>query len=80
MENRPLHKIECIHLVGTSESEQLKVIALNFFHPTASPPFQKSCFFNIVTQFPKGEDIPPLLKPALPVDRGDAEGFEKVIF
>jgi len=32
-------------MLGTPESERLKVTALNLFHPTASPPFQKWGFF-----------------------------------
>ena len=28
-------------MLGTPESERLKVTALNLFHPTASPPFEK---------------------------------------
>ncbi|OGP79735.1 MAG: hypothetical protein A2V86_12210 [Deltaproteobacteria bacterium RBG_16_49_23] len=40
-----MYKIECFHTLGTPESERLKVAALNLFHPTASPPFQKVGFF-----------------------------------
>jgi hypothetical protein len=36
-------------MLGTPESERLKVIALNLFHPTASPPLRNVGFF-IVTQ------------------------------
>jgi hypothetical protein len=50
MGNRRLHKIECLHTLGTPEAERLMVTALNLFHPTASPPFQKVCFFCIATQ------------------------------
>ncbi len=50
MGNRRLYKIECLHTLGTSESEQLKVTALNLFHPTASPPFQKVGFFDLAAQ------------------------------
>jgi hypothetical protein len=32
-------------MLGTPESERFKVTALNLFHPTASPPFQKVNFF-----------------------------------
>jgi hypothetical protein len=39
-----LYKIECLHMLGTPESERLKVTALNLFHPTA-PPFQEVGFF-----------------------------------
>jgi len=44
MGNRPLYKIERIHMLGTPESEGLKVTALNLFHPTASPPLQHVVF------------------------------------
>ena len=50
MGNRRLYKIERFHTLGTSESERLKVTALNLFHPTASPPFPKNRFFHIATQ------------------------------
>jgi hypothetical protein len=50
MGNRRLHKIERFHTLGTSESEALKVTALNLFHPTTSSPFSKNRFFHIVTQ------------------------------
>jgi hypothetical protein len=40
-------------IVGTPESERLKVTALNLFHPTASPLFQKASSFHIATQFPR---------------------------
>jgi hypothetical protein len=66
MGNRRLHKIERFHTPGTSESERLKVAALNLFHPTASPPFPKNRFFQIAAQslykrggggdFKKGDD------------------------
>jgi hypothetical protein len=45
MKNRPFYKIEYLHMLGTPEFEWLKVTALNLFHPTASPPFQKVGFF-----------------------------------
>jgi hypothetical protein len=45
MGDRRLIKIECFHMVGTPESERLKVTALNLFHPTAPPPFQEVDFF-----------------------------------
>jgi hypothetical protein len=32
-------------MVGDPESKRLKVAALNLFHPTASPLFQKVVFF-----------------------------------
>jgi len=49
MVNRRLYKVECIHGLGTPDSEPLRVSALNLFHPTALP-FRKSWFFLIVTQ------------------------------
>jgi hypothetical protein len=45
MGNRRLYKMECLHTLGAPESEGLKVTALNLFHPTASPPFEKFGFF-----------------------------------
>jgi hypothetical protein len=45
MENHRLYNTKCIHMLGTPESERLKVTALNLFHPTASPPFQRVGFF-----------------------------------
>jgi hypothetical protein len=45
MGDRRLYKIECLHMLGTRESERLKVTALNLFHPTAPPPFQEVGFF-----------------------------------
>ncbi len=50
MGNRRLYKIECLHTLGTPESEGLKVAALNLLHPTASPLFQKVGFIHIVRQ------------------------------
>jgi hypothetical protein len=44
MGNRRLNKIECFYVLGMHESEQFKVTALNLFHPTASPRFQKANF------------------------------------
>jgi hypothetical protein len=37
-------------MLGTPESERLKVTALNLFHPTASPLIENVGFFHIVTQ------------------------------
>jgi hypothetical protein len=54
MGNRRLYKIECLHTLGTPESERLKVTALNLFHPTASPPFQKVGFFHLAAQPQEG--------------------------
>jgi hypothetical protein len=45
MGNRRLHHIECIHTLDVPESERLEVTALNLFHPTASPLFEKVIFF-----------------------------------
>ncbi len=39
-----MYKIECFHRLGISESERLKVTALNLFHPTASPPYIRVSF------------------------------------
>jgi hypothetical protein len=50
MGNRHMYKIECLHTLGTPESERLKVTALNLFHLTTSPPFKMSVFPHIVTQ------------------------------
>jgi len=44
MGNRRLYEAECIHMLGTPKSERLKVTALNLFHPTASPHFQRVGF------------------------------------
>jgi hypothetical protein len=45
MGNRRFYKIEYLHTLGTAGSDRLKVTALNLFHPTAFPPFQKVGFF-----------------------------------
>jgi hypothetical protein len=39
-----LYKAECIHMLGTPESERLKVAAPNLFRPTAFPLLQKLVF------------------------------------
>ena len=57
MGNRHLYRIECLHTLGTPESERLKVTALNLFHPTASPLFQNVGVFQIGTQSPGGEEV-----------------------
>ncbi len=44
MGNRRLNKIVCFYTIDTSESERVKVTALNLFHPTASPLVQKSVY------------------------------------
>jgi hypothetical protein len=49
MGNHRLYKTEHLHVLGTPGSERFKVAALNLFHPTASPPFQKAVF-HITTQ------------------------------
>jgi hypothetical protein len=53
-------------MLGIPESEQLKVTALNLFHPTTSPLFENVCFFHIATQSLMGEPA----CPALGRDRG----------
>jgi hypothetical protein len=64
MGNRPLYKIERFHRLGMSESERLKVTALNLLeasrlcgrfpasqHPRPPlPPFPEVGFLNITTQ------------------------------
>jgi hypothetical protein len=45
MGNRRLYKIDCLHMLGITESEPLKVTALNLFHPTTSLPFPQAGFF-----------------------------------
>ena len=57
MGNHRLYKIQCLQTLGTIESERLKVTALNLFHPTVSPPFQKVDLFYIATQSPTREGI-----------------------
>ena len=54
MGNRRLYKIEHFHTLGTSESERLKVTALNLFHLTASPRLPKDRFLYVATQPLKG--------------------------
>jgi hypothetical protein len=56
MGNHRLYKTERLHVLGTPGSERLKVAALNLFHPTASPPFQKAVF-HITTQSPRREGM-----------------------
>jgi len=43
-------------MFGTPESERLKVTALNLFHPTASPSFQKWSFSYYDTVSKEGEN------------------------
>jgi hypothetical protein len=59
MEKRRLYKIECVHTLGTPESERLKVTALNLFHPTVSPPFQNVGFFILRHSLLTGEGVGP---------------------
>jgi hypothetical protein len=44
-------------MLGTPESERLKVTALNLFHPTAPPPFKKSVssYYGTVSKGERGE-------------------------
>jgi hypothetical protein len=37
MGNRPLYQIECLHTLGTPESERLKVTALNLWEASRYP-------------------------------------------
>jgi hypothetical protein len=63
MGNCRLYKIECLHTLGTPESEPLKVTALNLFHPTTSPSFQKVGFFILRHSLEAGvEDLNGLVK------------------
>jgi hypothetical protein len=52
MGNRRSYKAECIHTLGTPESEHLKVAALNLFRPTAFPLLQElvSCYCATVSK------------------------------
>jgi hypothetical protein len=61
---RRLYKIEWLHMLGASESERLKVAALNLFHPTASPPSAKVSFFIAAQPLNGGRAA------CLPVGRG----------
>jgi len=56
MGNCHLYKNECFNTLGMPESERLKVTALNLFHPTASPPFQK-VGFSILRHSLKGRNV-----------------------
>jgi hypothetical protein len=49
MGNHRLYKAECIHTLGTPESERLKVAAPSLFHPTAFPLSQKLVSFHCDT-------------------------------
>jgi len=57
MGNRRLHKIERFHMLGMTESERLKVTALNLFHPTASPLLQEVGFFSYYDTSSNGERV-----------------------
>ena len=57
MGNRRLHYTERIHMLGTPESERLKVTALNLFHPIRLLPFPKGGFFHIVTHPPRRKEV-----------------------
>jgi hypothetical protein len=53
--NHHLYKIGIFHTLGTPESERLKVIALNLFHPTAFSLLKNVCFFSYCDTAPRGE-------------------------
>jgi hypothetical protein len=55
MANDCIYEIEYFHPVGMFHPERLKVSALNFFHPTASPHLSENRFFYITTQSLEGE-------------------------
>jgi hypothetical protein len=57
MGNCRLYEIECFHRLGTPGFERVKDAALNLFHPTASPLFQKLGFFHITTQSLQGGEL-----------------------
>jgi hypothetical protein len=77
MGNRHLYKIECLHRLGTPESERLKVTALNLFYPTASPLFQNVCFFILQYSHQGGRGTlpapPSVGTTCLPVGRGGGD-------
>ncbi len=50
-----MYQIERFHTPGASESERLKVTALNLFHPTASPPLFNHRVLGIAIQSQRGE-------------------------
>ena len=61
MGNRRFYKIECLHTLGTPDSEQIKVTALpspkrlragrsKSFPPDLLSPFPKNQFFYVMTQ------------------------------
>jgi hypothetical protein len=55
MGNHRFYKFGCLHTRGTAESERLKVTALNLFHPTAPPLFQKVGFLMLQHSLSVGE-------------------------
>ncbi len=66
MGNHRLYKIDCINVLGTPESERLKVTALpspkrlragrsKSFPPDRLSPFQKVSFFHLTIQPHEGE-------------------------
>jgi hypothetical protein len=57
MGDRRLYKIECLHMLGTPESERLKVTALNLFHPTTPPPLQEVGFFILRHSLLRGRGV-----------------------
>ena len=51
-----LYEVRCCQRVETPEEyERVKVIALNLFHPTASPSVESGCFFHAMTQHLEGK-------------------------
>jgi len=68
MQDRRLYEIECFHTLGTSESERLKVTALNLFHPTVSPPLSEESVFSYCDTVSKGGG-----RACPPVGRGGGE-------
>jgi len=60
-------------MLGTPESERLKVTALNLLHPTASPPLQKWGFF-ILRHSLEGEGNRYILRVIPPPSRGRSGG------
>ncbi len=56
MGNHRFVKIECLVMVGDTESKWFKVAALKLFHPTASP-FSREVHVRISTQSPGDEEV-----------------------
>ena len=63
MGNRRLYKAECIHTLGTPESERLKVAALNLFNPTTPPLSKELVSLNCDTTSVGREEIAHTTKP-----------------